>query len=114
MVKFLFALYTLIGIPFSAFASTPEKILGVSTNTEGISFQVFSSGCTDKDDFELLQLETHPLQIKLDRKTQDLCEAFLPYGVILKYTWAELGLQNGTQFYISNKLSGPQTVHLSE
>lgn len=82
-----------------------ESLLGVTTNAEGITYQVASSGCTSKDNFELLQRETYPVQLVLVRTQADLCRAFFPYGTTVTYTWEELGLSAGAQAIISNPLA---------
>ena len=90
------------GFSFSALAQQTETIMGYSVDREGIEYQVSSGGCTSKDDFTFRMLETHPMQLQLIRVNYDGCEAFLPFGTKIKFTWAELGLKNGTQFYMAN------------
>ena len=86
-------------------ASTSESLLGVNTSSEGIEFQVYSGGCTKKQDFELLQLESFPVQLDLRRLNKDFCEAYLPYGTKILYTWDELGVSQGTRFILRNDIA---------
>ena len=45
------------------------------------------------------------MQLQLVRHKMDFCEAFLPYGTTIKFTWAELGLGAGSQATIANPSS---------
>src|SRR5258708_3897974 len=85
--------------------SGPEPILGLTTNLEGITFQVFSGGCSRKVDFQLVQKGASPVQVTLQRNHVDACEAFVPYGTTVKFTWQELGLPNGTMLTIVNPIA---------
>jgi hypothetical protein len=84
-----------------AAANEPERIMGVKHDRTGLTFQVMSNGCTEKEDFELLQQETYPAKVFLIRKTPDYCRAFVRYGVEIHFTWEELGNQ---PFYLGNEL----------
>jgi hypothetical protein len=86
----------------SVFAGVVEKILGHTVDEEGITYQVMSGGCTKKGDFKVMQLETMPVQLKLVREKMDYCEAFFPYGTMVKFTWNELGLSTGTEITVAN------------
>lgn len=88
----------------SAFAGEVEGIFGYSVDMQGITFQVMSGGCTKKQDFQVQQLETFPVQLQLVRNKVDACEAYFPYGITVKFTWNELGFENGTQFTVSNPM----------
>jgi hypothetical protein len=79
--------------------------MGVTYDETGLTYQVQSGGCTSKANFELLQRESYPPQIVLVRKVFDACEAFVPYGTKITYTWAELGWQQSMPFVISNPLA---------
>ena len=82
-----------------------EDIYGFTYNAEGITFQVFSGGCTNKDSFRIEVLESHPLQLRLVRKDNRVCMAEVPYGTQVAYTWEEVGIpHSGTEFTIWNKI----------
>lgn len=95
---------------FWAFAHTTEEILGVSYDGAGMTFHVQSGGCTNKSDFNFIVSLTSPPQLTLVRNRQDLCEAMLPYGQIIKFTYSEMGLKSGDEFVITNKLKSPMRV----
>lgn len=111
MKKFLFSIAILFTTT-SAFAQFQlEGILGFHVGPQGISFQVVSGGCTSKDDFQLSRQQARTqrgdslMRVGLLRTGKpDFCEAFYPYGIEISYTWAELGLAQGSTFVIDNKL----------
>ena len=39
------------------------------------------------------------------RTAPDYCEAYLPYGTRVTYTYEELGLGEGAEFVITNEIS---------
>lgn len=88
----------------SAVAQESTEIYGFTTNQDGITFQVPSHGCTTKENFKVLIRETIPLQVGLEQVAADDCEAYLPYGTTLTYTWTELGLSRGSSFFVFNSL----------
>ena len=91
-------------------AAQAETLKGFQVGPEGLTFQVSSGGCTSKDDFEIVSRETFPVMIELARPNQDFCEAFLPYGTTVSFSWEELGLRQGDQFTLTNELQNPYTV----
>ena len=86
-----------------------EPLLGVLIRERGIVFQVASSGCTHKSDFKVDVLESFPLQIRLIRLQEDPCDAFIPLGVRIHFTYRELGIAPGDQLRVVNPL-GTVTV----
>lgn len=108
----LFGMFTIAlagGFHRETKAQELEKLLGVRVGAHGITFQVTSGGCTKKSDFSIQQLESFPVQLRLSRNQPDHCEAYVPYGTKIFYSWRELGMGNGSQFVVSNPL-GPVTV----
>lgn len=81
-----------------------ESIFGLSPGPEGLSFQVYSGGCTDKEDFQIRILESFPVQLELVRINPDYCRAYIPYGVKILYSWDELGMSSGSKFSVINPL----------
>ena len=81
-----------------------EPIYGYISNREGITFQVKSGGCTQKEHFSFKMMEIYPPSVELVRNRQDLCEANLPYGELITFKYKELGLKSGTPFSIANPL----------
>jgi hypothetical protein len=92
-------------IASSAFSASTEMLMGVTYDSQGVTYQVFSGGCTSKRSFSVTLLETDPVGLVLTRTSEDFCEAYLPYGVTLTYSYAELGLASGDSFVIKNPLS---------
>jgi len=98
----------LIGIlfSFSLFAQErTEELLGFGVDAVGVIFQVPSSGCTDKDSFKVESLETDPVQLRLVRIKEDICELQSPWGTKVKYSYDELSLEKGQKFSIYNPLA---------
>jgi len=84
---------------------TVEILRGLIANHKGFTVQVDSNGCTNKESFEILILESHPAQIQFLRKGEDMCRVHQPYGTKLTYTYAELGLTTPHSFSIINKIN---------
>lgn len=84
---------------------TVESLMGLLIRQRGIMFQVSSSGCTTKDDFQLEVLESFPLQLRLVRIHEDPCDAFVPLGTRVRFKYQELGIHPGEQFRVVNPLA---------
>ena len=54
---------------------------------DGLSINVQTGGCTDKQDF---RLGTDATGITLLRQTPDVCKGWFPHGKWIDFTWAEL------------------------
>lgn len=91
-------------------AGVVEQLYGLQVGPEGITFQVFSGGCTTKENFRIQRFTADPIQILLIRVVPDLCEAFRPYGTTLTYSYESLGLENGQSFIVLNPLSPIKVV----
>ncbi len=87
-----------------------EVILGFIYDSTGVTFQVESNGCTEKSDFVVLQLETYPVQVMIERTRPDNCEVSVPYGEYIKFTYEELGQSAGTKFDIGNQINDRITI----
>lgn len=94
------ALAALCVVSHSTLAAEP--LMGYIADFEGITLQVRSGGCTDKNSFRAQIQETLPLQVTFERVRQDFCEAYFPYGRPVTYTWAELGIRPGARLVITN------------
>ena len=81
-----------------------EPLLGLVIRRSGITFQVPSSGCTEKSDFTVEVLESFPLQLRLIRLEEDPCDAFEPLGTRIRFSYKELGMQRGDKFRVVNPL----------
>src|SRR5262245_45470672 len=69
-----------------------ERVIAFTVVPVGIDFQVASGGCTHKVHFGLETVRVKPLTVRLVRLTPDYCEAYLPKGVTIRFSFAELGL----------------------
>jgi hypothetical protein len=81
-----------------------EAILGFTVDEVGITYQVESSGCTSKSDFELDHLESFPMQLVLRRVQFDACDVYLPYGTKITYAWGEINADFGMELIIANPI----------
>jgi hypothetical protein len=81
-----------------------EALHGVLFGKNGIIFQVPSSGCTQKSDFDVIIQESYPLQLRLDRIHPDVCDAYLPLGKRIFFSYHELGLVSGSEVRVVNPL----------
>jgi len=107
----LTAIITAASVQASAtVGGTQEVIMGVTYDDQGITYQVKSGGCTTKDDFQLLQQWIYPPRVSLLRINEDMCQAYMPYGTKIFYTWAEFGFKQSGQFEIANRLQTRVTV----
>jgi len=94
-----------------------EQLLGARVDERGITFQVRSNGCTDKQHFEfdvVEQLEPvspmlpaleHHHYITVIRLAPDFCEKLVPYGTEIFVSFEELGISFG-KFHINNPIGG--------
>jgi hypothetical protein len=81
-----------------------EPLMGVIFHKHGIVFQVMSSGCTQKSDFDLQVMESHPLQLSLIRTNPDSCDAYEPLGKRIFFRYDELGIPPGNKLRVVNPL----------
>jgi hypothetical protein len=73
-------------------ASTGQvSLLGADVRPEGIAFRVRSGGCTSKAHFGLEMVKRDPLTVRLLRIRPDYCEANVPEGTKVSFTFAEIG-----------------------
>jgi hypothetical protein len=102
---------TLIGLILATFAlnsqaETFEKILGYSYDDSGVELQVLSGGCTNKASFEIQRrLVNQILTFGFKRIVYDGCLALIPYGVKVKYSYAEMGVSPFQQFKVLNSIA---------
>lgn len=87
-----------------------EELIGFGIDHSGITFQVKSGGCTKKDSFRFKFIKTELVQIQLVRTKVDNCEALLPFGTKINYSFEEIGLKSGQAFSIGNSLIGHYKV----
>lgn len=82
---------------------TLESLYGDFFNEAGVSIQVFSGGCTDKESFAILKESSRGVQqIYFYRVKPDLCKAYYKYGRFVNFTYSDLGLTKSDRFKIMN------------
>ncbi|HYX33881.1 MAG: hypothetical protein M3Q07_08230 [Pseudobdellovibrionaceae bacterium] len=81
-----------------------EALLGLRVGSKGITYYVYSGGCTVKNDFQVYTLESYPPQLQLTRLKADNCKVLVPDGEEIFFTWDEVGLQKGMPFKVLNPL----------
>lgn len=80
-----------------------EPLYGHLKTSQGVAVQVYSGGCTEKRFFKVVKkLNAGVQEIYLKRQRPDYCEAFLPYGTLIYFTYKDLGLQSGDTYRIMN------------
>lgn len=103
---FIICLFLLIGCKqlISSSNSKTENILGLGFDFEKkeIILTVVSNGCTNKEDFLLLQKDSGLLVI---RKRIDECKA-MPEAVQFRWSFAEAGIEANKPFKVYNSFSG--------
>lgn len=87
-----------------------EQIYGVEMTNNGPVFQVFTGGCTVKDDFEVEILGSNPVLLRLWRLSPDDCKAYYPYGIKVSFSFDELGLAPFSYFQVLNPRRVVQVV----
>jgi hypothetical protein len=97
-----------IPVTLNATSAAVEPLLGVLVWRRAILFQVASSGCTTKNDFTVDVLESNPLQLRLVRLEQDPCDAVVPLGTLIRFSYRELGIARGDTFRVVNPLAAFQ------
>jgi len=91
-----------------------EPILGLIYSGEGLEFQVSSTGCTEKAHFVVQRLSPEGQigsQLLLIRVVPDYCDAFVPFGTRITFSYEELGLEENESFTLLNPLSGYRTPY---
>lgn len=84
-------------------AKNLETLFGLLQDQEGITVQVFSGGCTGKDNFQVSSAQVAGvIQISITRTTMDYCRAYFQYGTNLFFSYEELGVQRGQKFEVQN------------
>src|SRR4051794_18294275 len=68
-----------------------EPVMSTEVGDAGITFRVPTGGCTAKENFGLEKVSPKPLTVRLLRLRPDYCEARLPDGVEIHFTYAEIG-----------------------
>ena len=93
----------------AVFASEPriETLIGFVQDQHGFVFQVYTGGCTSKDDFRLnaVQNDEGVMEMSLFRIRPDFCKGMFRFGKFVRYSYYELKLQNTETFEIMNPIN---------
>lgn len=87
---------------------TEEVLMGINITAKEIELHVASGGCTTKENFSVKvdkgSTGKLPYVLRVYRVKFDGCKAFLPDGVIVKFSKDELGLSGVFEISLKNKL----------
>ena len=108
-MKSTFLALTLGLLSSPSFAKEKEPLLGVTYDFKTITFQVKSGGCTKKKDFEVLIAKSDPATLELVRHKEDKCEAVMPNGTTIQFTYKELGLSQKKTYSLKNTVT-PEAI----
>ena len=86
-------------------AEALEAVRKVDFDGQRLSVVVGSNGCTEASSFELKIKDGDPAELSLTRRTPDLCKAIVREGVVVSWTYAELGLNTGQHVRVLNPIS---------
>ncbi len=81
-----------------------EEIFLANPNNEGIEITVYTGGCTDKSDFNIIVEKAESNKISLIRKIKDNCKANIP-PLPIQFTWEDLKLLKNSKLIIANPIS---------
>ncbi len=107
-MKHLLSLLALLTISVVAQASERqvEVLIGYVRHERGMVFQVYSGGCTDKKDFEIVIDHQNPVAtLTLYRVFPDYCKAYVPFGGYISFDYEELKLSKRQPVHILNPLN---------
>lgn len=79
-----------------------ETVRAVSFENGRLNVRVDSNGCTEAAGFEVRVRGENPAELTLVRREPDLCKALVPEGVVVSWTYEELGLAAGVAARVLN------------
>ena len=79
---------------------------GADVAADSVTVRVSSNGCTTKDfiSADVRKQEAGRFSVGFYRKKEDYCRANMPDGVALTWTFAELGIPDGAEVSVRNKV----------
>lgn len=79
------------------------SVYGADLLTDRVVYRVTSNGCTDKSYMDLdVDREDGAYVLELERDRTDDCQAIVPNGVELTWTFDDLGIPGGAHVRVSN------------
>jgi hypothetical protein len=81
---------------------------GAEVSANQVTARVSSNGCTTKDFIgaDVRKSGEDSFTVGFYRQKQDYCRANLPNGVALSWNFEELGIPNGAEVSVRNKVGG--------
>ena len=81
-------------------------VYGADVSGGSVAFIVSSNGCSDRSFFEVdvVDDDDDTFEIGIRRTRQDHCEATIPEGIEVGWTYAELGIPQNAEVIIHNKV----------
>ncbi len=83
------------------------ELMGADVANNTVTARVTTNGCTTKDfiGVDVDKTGDNRFSVGFYRERQDYCEAYMPEGVALSWTFAELGIPEGAAVRIRNDIS---------
>ena len=81
-----------------------ETVRAVVFENGRLDVRVESNGCTDTASFEVRLRGDDPADLSLIRRAPDVCKALVPDGVVVSWTYEELGLTPGVAARVLNPI----------
>lgn len=102
----LIALFQSVPVPELTPPVAPlEQVYAVHRDTDGLAVRVRSNGCTSAASFIASTVQQgDQKEASLVRAQPDYCRALLRDGVVIKWTWAQLGVAPGDAVIVRNPL----------
>jgi hypothetical protein len=72
-----------------------EPLYGALVKPDGLDVRVSSGGCTEAEHFAFYVEPGAVQQVHIVRTKPDTCEAYVPEGELLHFTWEQLGVTAG-------------------
>ncbi|HVJ64375.1 MAG TPA: hypothetical protein VM901_03885 [Bdellovibrionota bacterium] len=80
---------------YMEFISIVPEIYGYELSEAGLTLQVPSGGCAQRDNFEVVADEEKPNNLRIIRLNQDMCQMVQRYGTKILFTYKELDVKAG-------------------
>jgi len=81
-------------------------VFAADVSDSSVAFLVTSNGCTERDffDVDVVEEDDDAFEVGLRRTRQDHCDAVVPEGVEVGWTYSELGIPAGAEVTIRNRV----------
>lgn len=85
-----------------------EPLKSLARTKAGLTVRVYTGGCTDKSHFAWKQVpagelsKKAPAELIMVRTQKDNCYAHIPEGMVIDFSYAELGLKPDAVFTVGN------------